>query len=561
MGEKIASLFVEIGGDDKKLQSTFSSIKGDLSKLANIIGKTTAAVAVIGTTMKKAFDLGKEGAQIIQTRESFETLLKSVGAGPDVLKKLRDASHGTVSDLQIMSSTSALVAGSSNEMARAMLDAAPRLMEIAKAANKLNPALGDVNFQYNSLALGIKRSSPMILDNLGLTIKVSEANEKYARSLGKTADQLTAEEQKMALLNATLEAGGSLINQVGGNTESLSDSYERLNVATGQIVNKMKEWLVPVTLKAADATVTLLTWNEKLKDAYNEHIGAVEKTAATYDEYRMEVIRAADAAGILDNRSLRMAKALQEGRLSAEAKEKVLRELSATLQITDERTWSFTKAAAEGRIQVQQYASAANDATASTFDLGEKVYSVTEALNKYSTMLLYTKASAGLTASEQMALARSLGLVDENTAFALARLDSLRQNLADGTITIAEYRKQVADLDQVLKGLSDKTVTVTIDIKGLEELNQLTNKGIGEGKSGNIIARAIGGPAQGWTRVGEHGMELIDLPGGSRVVNNQNIREALRGAPAAVNHYYNLTVNQIRGSDIERDFFLMRGLA
>jgi hypothetical protein len=44
-----------------------------------------------------------------------------------------------------------------------------------------------------------------------------------------------------------------------------------------------------------------------------------------------------------------------------------------------------------------------------------------------------------------------------------------------------------------------------------------------------ILGRASGGPASGLTMVGERGPELVNLPRGSRVVNNSATNAALRG--------------------------------
>ena len=77
--------------------------------------------------------------------------------------------------MKLMSATSTLLAGTSGDLATALGNATPQLLEIAKAANKLNPSLGDTAFLYESIATGVKRASPMILDNLGLTIKIGNS--------------------------------------------------------------------------------------------------------------------------------------------------------------------------------------------------------------------------------------------------------------------------------------------------------------------------------------------------------------------------------------------------
>ena len=263
MATRIASLYAEIGADTSKLDKGLKDSKSNLklagNEMANIVktaGFLAAGAAAAGVAMKAAFDLGREGAQITQTADSFDLLLQKVGAAPGLLDELRKASLGTVDDLTLMSSTATLLAGSSGDLATNLANATPQLLEIAKAAQKLNPSLGDTTFLYNSIATGVKRASPLILDNLGLMIKVGDANEKFAKAAGKAVSELTGEEQKQALLNATLAAGKVLIDQVGGSVDSATDSYDRFSVGVKGATDRLKEQanvgLEPTISKLAD---------------------------------------------------------------------------------------------------------------------------------------------------------------------------------------------------------------------------------------------------------------------------------------------------------------------
>jgi hypothetical protein len=308
----------------EKLGDIFSSVTGGIAKGAGLV---TGELAIL----KQAFEFGEEGAQVIQTGKSFDVLMEKVGASSDLLDQLRTASRGTIDDMKLMSSTTVLLSGTQGDLATALADSTPRLLEIAKAANKLNPALGDTTFMYESLALGIKRASPMILDNLGLTIKIGEANEDYAKKLGKTVEELTAEEQKVALLNATLKAGDVLIDQVGGSVDSETDSFARLDAATKNLADSLKAKLAPGLADAAESAALLLTWSEKLNAAYQQHEDEVTKTAASYAEFRAEMVRSAEAAGLLE---IDQTTAEFEGMAAAVA------EASGKLDIMSEAEWT-----------------------------------------------------------------------------------------------------------------------------------------------------------------------------------------------------------------------------
>jgi hypothetical protein len=189
----------------------------------------------------------------------------------------------------------------------------------------------------------VKRASPLILDNLGLTIRVGEANERYAKQLGKTVEQLTTEEQKMALLNDTLRAGAVMIDQAGGDTDSLTDSFERLDTATTNLSNELKEKLAPGLAAAAEATVLLLTWQQQIDAAEQEHMETIRKTAGSYDELieqtrAMLAVSDKEKASIIDNIEARngLAVAIEQmvkgGLVAEEAQWKYQRALEATFE-------------------------------------------------------------------------------------------------------------------------------------------------------------------------------------------------------------------------------------
>ena len=214
-----------------------------LNETIGILQKQAVAVAAVGLTFKKAFDLSEQGANLNQLADSFDLLNQNILKTPDLLEDMQAASRGTMTDAQLMQGVLKLVAGTSTDMAQQLAAASPQLIEIAKAAQKLNPTLGDTAFLYESITTGIKRGSPMILDNLGIVIKVEEAYQKYAASIGKTANKLNAEEKSLAILNATLKSGDALINQVGGSVDSQTDSWARMRVQVEENTNAFKQYL------------------------------------------------------------------------------------------------------------------------------------------------------------------------------------------------------------------------------------------------------------------------------------------------------------------------------
>jgi len=235
--EAVKKAMGDTGGETKKatgIMQGFSGAMIGINQALELAGKGARA-------FQAAFDFARQGAVLNQTTESFERMAASLGPNINLLDELRAASRNTVDDLTLMSSVLTLTAGTSKELGDAMLQSSPRLMEIAKAASALNPTLGDTAWMFESINSGIKRNSPLILDNLGIVVRVGEANEKYAESLGKTVAELTAAETQQALLNEVLEAGGRLIDQAGGSAESALDPFDEFTTTVKNLTAELQK--------------------------------------------------------------------------------------------------------------------------------------------------------------------------------------------------------------------------------------------------------------------------------------------------------------------------------
>lgn len=235
--------------------TTSQKLTDNLFKFGAIAVGAAAGAVKVGQAL---YDLGRRGAVVDQTEQSFEGLLEQWEIAPDLLDDLRTQSRGTVDDMTLMQGTLTLVAGSSEKLGKEMLKNSPRLLEIAKAANKLNPALGDTNFLYESITTGIKRNSKMVLDNLGIVFSQTTAYEEYAATIGKTVDELDDEDKALATLNATMKAGNNLINQVGGNVDSATDSYAQMEVQVKNLTDQLSKEFTPVMAQVLDGVLPIV---------------------------------------------------------------------------------------------------------------------------------------------------------------------------------------------------------------------------------------------------------------------------------------------------------------
>jgi hypothetical protein len=209
-------------GVNAQATSGILELTGALGPMAVAVG---VAVIGIGALVAGLIALGNRGAPLIGLGESFDRLTASVGLSSEaLLVDLRKAANGTVSDFDLIRRANLALVGSTGEFGKQFGQKLPQVLAAARAAARATGQ--DVDFLFNSLVSGIKRASPRLIDNTGIVLKLSEANETLAKQLGKSVDQLTLEEKQIAVLNATVVAGQALVDQLN-TSPKLVASFEK----------------------------------------------------------------------------------------------------------------------------------------------------------------------------------------------------------------------------------------------------------------------------------------------------------------------------------------------
>lgn len=122
-----------------------------------------------------------------------------------------------------------------------------------------------------------------------------------------------------------------------------------------------------------------------------------------------------------------------------------------------------------------------------------------------------------------------MGVFSTNEAQMATNINMLSTMLADGKITVEQYGAAINALP------SGKTIDVILNMIGAQfgkqQGNTPTDAASAQAWAQNNKpqARASGGPAAGMTLVGENGPEVVNLPGGSFVNNNNATRNMLSG--------------------------------
>lgn len=217
--------------------------------------KTMGKVGAVafGALSAASYKLIKDSAESLQIEESYRRMTKQIGiSSDDLLAQLKKTSAGTVSSTDLMlSANRAMALGVATDM-----ETVTDLMEIARLKGR---ALGlDTTQAFNDIVTGIGRGSPLILDNLGITIKLGEAQELYAEKLGKTVAELTDAEKKQSLLNAVLESGNAEVAAAGEISTTTAEKMQAMKAQFADTADTLGRALIPAATKLLEAITPVI---------------------------------------------------------------------------------------------------------------------------------------------------------------------------------------------------------------------------------------------------------------------------------------------------------------
>ena len=251
-----------------------------LAGIPAVAAAATAAVAALVAGIVALIKLGQRGAALRGISESFDNLTRSIGLASDaLLNRLSKAAAGTIADFRLMTTANKALAGAVGEFGQRFGNALPRLLEIARTQAR---ATGQsVAFLFQSLTDGIKRNTPLLIDNTGLVLKVGEANRRYAESVGKTVQELTAQERQIALLQATMQAGNRAIEAAGNIAETAAEKQQRAQAKISNILDQIGVAIQPAWEAVLDVINRVLTAIQHLVDAATPWLRAIASIVET----------------------------------------------------------------------------------------------------------------------------------------------------------------------------------------------------------------------------------------------------------------------------------------
>ena len=258
---------------------TFNRIGFTLFIIRSSINTVTGLIRDLWSTMR-------EGADITSQMISFNRALESVGeSGAAMRESLAGASRGLIDMNTMQEQTLRLLKAGIPDFENTSV----RMARLAANASRVSGALGTADEVYQKLIKGIVRGSPRLIDDADVVLKLGNAYEQYAESVGKSADELSEREQQLAVLQA-LEQEEERMQRLADAVGALpSEPMQVLEVRTKAFGREVKGVIGAVGTQLAGALLSIGGYD------FNETEQSLEEIEAAAEAARMEVELLQDA--------------------------------------------------------------------------------------------------------------------------------------------------------------------------------------------------------------------------------------------------------------------------
>ena len=315
MGKSRELVEIVISAVDKASKK-FLGISGALRKIAKIgsgpaalglaavaaggLGAAAGIAAVGGAMAKLAYDaIPLQGIQ-----SAFDGIAKSAGTSGDAMRAaLRKGASGMVTDRELMKSFNKASQLVGKTFAKQLPDAMGYLSKVSAATGE------DMSYMIDSLVTGVGRLSPMILDNLGIQVSLSDATKRAAEMYGVEAGQLSKAQTQAGMMNVVLDKlrentaampdiAGTAAQQWGELTATFGNLKDEIGMAVLPAFQNVAGALIPLIeqhlpeISAAISNIGIVVTQVtkslmagRIQDAFKLAFGA-ETGAQIYDVYQ-----------------------------------------------------------------------------------------------------------------------------------------------------------------------------------------------------------------------------------------------------------------------------------
>lgn len=165
---------------------------------------------------------------------------------------------------------------------------------------------------------GLKNENSILVDNAGVTKNVAKMWEDYAKSIGKSTNNLTQQEKIQAEVNGILEEtkfqsndAAIYTNTYSGKVAMLNQAFTNMKTAIGNVIQPIAKLLVPIITAATNAITKLFTALAGLLSLFGLKADSVETVSNGISDVATSAGNASDAVGNIGDSASKSAKQIK----------------------------------------------------------------------------------------------------------------------------------------------------------------------------------------------------------------------------------------------------------
>lgn len=245
----IRATLEKLDGDLKEARGRVEGAMAGIQKVAGQVGQNMQSlgkialggIGALGGVLTGAAAgmaaLAASAEPLIGLEAGFASVTSRLGkSSEEMLSSLRDASGGLITNRDLMQSFNTAAALVGDEFAETLPDAMSLVRRASQATGQ------DMGFLFDSLVKGVGRVSPMILDNLGIQVSLAEVTEHAAQMFGKSAEELSKQEQQAALSALMMDK----LNEKYGEVPDVPMTFAQIKTSITNLKDEIGKKLLPV---------------------------------------------------------------------------------------------------------------------------------------------------------------------------------------------------------------------------------------------------------------------------------------------------------------------------
>ena len=246
-GDKLDGLGKSVRTADRNLKGaarTSSNTTKNFSKMAQGTGGLVGVYATFAAQMfalSAAFQFFKNAADLENLRKSQISMAQGTGlALKSVTAELQEASKGM---LGFKEAAQAAAIGVAKGFSTS------QLTELTEGALKASTALGrGFEDTFDRLLRGVSKAEPELLDELGITLRLENAMQRYGAAIKVSKDSLTDAQRSQAVFVETMRQ----LNNTFGEVEGKANPFVVLGKTFEKIAQDITEKALPAILSITD---------------------------------------------------------------------------------------------------------------------------------------------------------------------------------------------------------------------------------------------------------------------------------------------------------------------